>query len=126
MDKKDIRVMVVDDEPAIVMSLDFLIRKAGFQLFIARNGAEAMQTFAAERPHIVVLDVMMPDMDGFEVCRRIRQEEGGGEAKILFLSAKSGAADKQTGYGAGADDYITKPFSTKFLMERIQYFANQI
>lgn len=118
--KKKLRVLVVDDEPSILMPLEFLMRKSGFQVFIARNGTEAIESIDKELPEVVVLDIMMPDVDGYEVCRHIRRSEEMKDAKVIFLSAKTKDTDIRKGYEAGADLYIPKPFSTRFLMERIK------
>jgi DNA-binding response OmpR family regulator len=126
IENSKIKVLVVDDEPNIILSLDFLIRKAGYELYIARNGQEALQTAQEHKPQIIVLDIMMPDIDGFEVCRRIKANPETSEAKIIFLSAKSKMDDVKKGLDLGADDYITKPFSTKHLMEKIKEIAEKI
>ncbi|GCD77571.1 hypothetical protein JCM31826_10530 [Thermaurantimonas aggregans] len=126
MTNSDIKILIVDDEPAIIMSLDFLIRKAGYQLFIARNGQEALDIAASEHPHIAVLDIMMPDVDGFEVCRRIKAQPDTSDVRIIFLSAKSKQEDVERGLAMGADFYITKPFSNKHLMEKIKLLADAI
>lgn len=114
------KVLIVDDEPAILMSLEFLVKKAGFEVFIARNGTEALEIVARELPHVVVLDIMMPDVDGYEVCERIKQNKKTAHAKIIFLSAKSKESDIEKGLFLGADFYITKPFSTRVLTEKIK------
>lgn len=126
MTDSSIKVLIVDDEPAIILSLDYLIRKAGYQLFIARNGEEALDIVAAGRPHIVVLDIMMPDLDGYEVCRRIKQDPATADTRVIFLSAKSKFEDIERGLALGADFYITKPFSNKHLMEKIRELAEHI
>lgn len=126
MTDSTVKVLIVDDEPAIIMSLDFLIRKAGYRLFIARNGQEAIDIVAAERPHIAVLDIMMPDVDGYEVCRRIKSDSATADTRIIFLSAKSKQEDIDRGMALGADFYITKPFSNKHLMEKIRLLADTI
>ena len=112
--------MVVDDEPGILMPLEFMMRKNGFQVFVARNGTEAIECVNRELPEVVVLDIMMPDVDGYEVCRHIREKREMSGAKIIFLSAKSKEADIRKGYEAGADLYIPKPFSTRFLMDKVK------
>jgi DNA-binding response OmpR family regulator len=114
------KVLIVDDEPNIVMSLDFLMRKAKHEVFVARNGTEALELAARERPDLVILDIMMPDIDGYEVCRRLKAQEATRHAKIIFLSAKSREADVQKGLALGADSYLTKPFSTKELMRQVE------
>lgn len=118
--KEKLKVLVVDDEPSILMPLEFLMRKSGFQVFIARNGTEALESINKELPDVVVLDIMMPDVDGYEVCRHIRRSEEMRGARIIFLSAKTKDTDIRKGYEAGADLYIPKPFSTRFLMEKIK------
>ncbi len=122
MKKEDekLKVLVVDDEPSILMPLEFLMRKSGYKVFIARNGTEAIDSVNKELPQIVVLDIMMPDVDGYEVCRHIRSHESMNGAKVIFLSAKTKEADIKKGYDVGADLYIPKPFSTRFLMEKIK------
>lgn len=119
------KVLVVDDEPNIIMSLDFLIRKEGYQLFIARNGKEALEIAQTEKPDLVVLDIMMPDIDGYEVCKRIKSDENLKHTKVIFLSAKSRESDIQKGLNQGGDLYVTKPFSTRNLMKEIKIFLNQ-
>lgn len=118
--KEKLKVLVVDDEPGILMPLEFLMRKNGYQVYIARNGTEAMESVDKERPNVVLLDIMMPDVDGYEVCRHIRQSEAMDGAKVIFMSAKTKDADIKKGYEVGADLYIPKPFSTRFLMEKIK------
>ena len=118
--KEKLKVLVVDDEPSILMPLEFLMRKNGFQVFIARNGTEAIESVNRELPEVVVLDIMMPYVDGYEVCRHIREKKEMSGAKVIFLSAKSKEADIKKGYAVGADLYIPKPFSTRFLMEKIK------
>lgn len=120
---KKLKVLVVDDEPNILMSLEFLMRKNGYEVFIARNGAEAIELVKQQQPDVLVLDIMMPEVDGYEVCRYIRQQESLKGTKVIFLSAKSKEADIEKGYAAGADLYLTKPFSTRELMQRIGEFA---
>ena len=118
-----LKVLVVDDEPNILMPLEFLMRKQGYNVLIARNGTEAIESVDKELPQVVVLDVMMPDVDGYEVCRHIRRKAKMADAKVIFISAKAQDADIKAGYAAGADLYIPKPFSTRFLMEKINALA---
>ena len=113
-------ILLVDDEPNIVMSLEFLMRKNGYQVGIARNGTEALAAISATPYDLVLLDVMMPDVDGYEVCRQLRQRPDRAATKVIFLSAKSQPADVQKGYDAGADLYIPKPFSTRQLMQKVR------
>ena len=112
--------LIVDDEPNIVMSLEFLMRKNGYQVGIARNGTEALAAIDQTPYDLVLLDIMMPDVDGLQVCRQLRQRPDRAGTKVIFLSAKSREADVQLGYDAGADLYIPKPFSTRLLMEKVK------
>ena len=113
-------VLIVDDEPNIVMSLEFLMRKNGYQVGIARNGTEALAAIAQTPYDLVLLDVMMPDVDGYQVCRSIRENAARAATKVILLSAKSREADVQKGYEVGADLYIPKPFSTRQLMDKVR------
>ncbi len=113
-------ILLVDDEPNIVMSLEFLMRKNGYQVGIARNGAEALAALDQTPYDLVLLDVMMPDVDGYQVCRQLRQRPDRAATKVILLSAKSQPADVQKGYDAGADMYVPKPFSTRQLMQKVR------
>ena len=113
-------VLIVDDEPNIVMSLEFLMRKNGYQVGIARNGTEALAAIDQTAFDLILLDIMMPDVDGLQVCRQLRQRSDRAGTKVIFLSAKSRAADVQKGYEVGADLYIPKPFSTRQLMAKVR------
>ena len=113
-------ILIVDDEPNIVMSLEFLMRKNGYQVGIARNGAEALAAIDHTPYDLILLDIMMPDVDGLEVCRQLLQRPDRVATKVIFLSAKSREADVAKGYAAGADLYISKPFSTRQLMEKVR------
>lgn len=118
------KILIVDDEPNIVLSLDYLVRKKGFVPFIARNGAEALSIAEKECPNLIVLDIMMPDMDGYEVCKIIKANPALSNTKIIFLSAKSRQEDIDKGLALGADKYVTKPFSTKQIMQEIITLVN--
>ncbi|SRR5574343_31957 len=120
-----IKILIVDDEPNIVLSLDYLVRKKGFTPFIARNGSEALAIAEKEKPNMVVLDIMMPDIDGYEVCKQIKANASLEHTKIIFLSAKSRQEDIDKGLAMGADQYVTKPFSTKQIMQEIINLLNQ-
>ena len=113
-------ILIVDDEPNIVMSLEFLMRKNGYWVGIARNGTEALAAIAATPFDLVLLDVMMPDVDGYQVCQQLRQDPAHTKTKVIFLSAKSRDADVRKGYEVGADLYVAKPFSTRQLMEKVR------
>ncbi len=114
------RILVVDDEPNIVTSLDFLLKSEGHDVMIAHDGSEALRQAAAFRPHLVVLDVMLPVIDGFEVCRRLRTDLSHHELKILMLTARGRAAEMQRGHAEGADAYMTKPFATRELVAKVR------
>jgi DNA-binding response OmpR family regulator len=113
-------ILNVDDEPNIVMSLEFLMRKNGYEVGIARNGTEALAAIAHTPYDLVLLDVMMPDVDGYQVCQQLRARPNAAGTKVIFLSAKSRDADVKKGYDVGADLYIPKPFSTRQLMEKVR------
>ena len=113
-------ILIVDDEPSIVMSLEFLMRKNRYDVSIARNGSEALEAIAQTAFDVVLLDIMMPDVDGYEVCRQLRLRPDRAATKVVFLSAKSSEADIAKGYAVGADLYVPKPFGTKQLMEQIR------
>lgn len=114
------KVLIVDDEPNIVLSLDFLMRKQGYAVFIARDGSEAVELLDAEAPDLVLLDIMMPKMNGYEVCAYIRSKPELNASKVVFLSAKSKESDVEKGLSLGADLYIVKPFSTRDLLKKIK------
>ncbi|MCU0447555.1 MAG: response regulator [Microscillaceae bacterium] len=114
------KILIVDDEPNILLSLEFLMRKEGYQVFIARNGQEALDIIDNQMPSLVLLDIMMPEVDGYEVCRQIKTNERLDATKIIFLSAKTKDADIQKGYEVGANLYLTKPFSTRNLMTKVK------
>jgi DNA-binding response OmpR family regulator len=114
------KILIVDDEPNIVISLEFLMQQAGFELAIARDGEQALAQMAAFAPDLVLLDAMLPLRDGFEVCQKIRENSGWNKVKIVMLSAKGRDAEVSKGLALGADAYITKPFSTRELITLVQ------
>ncbi|GGF25277.1 response regulator transcription factor [Hymenobacter cavernae] len=114
------QILLVDDEPNLVMSLEFLLRKNGYHVSIARNGMEALEAIDRTPFAVVLLDVTMPDVDGHQVCHYVRQRSDRQATKVIFLSAKSEEADVRKGYELGADLYIAKPFSTRQLMEQVR------
>jgi DNA-binding response OmpR family regulator len=124
--QKNIKVLIVDDEPNILLSLEFLMKKEGFIVFIARDGEEAFEIINKEHPKIVLLDIMMPKVDGYEVCKFIKQNPATKETKVVFLSAKSKEVDIEKGYNVGADLYIPKPFSTRDLVKKINLMAAEV
>jgi DNA-binding response OmpR family regulator len=114
------RILIAEDEDSIVASLEFLMRRAGFETRVARNGEAAVACLAEFRPDLVLLDIMLPGRSGFEVCREIRAGPRAGATRVLMLTAKGGSGDEARGMDAGADDYMTKPFSTQDLVRRVR------
>jgi DNA-binding response OmpR family regulator len=113
------KVLIADDEPNIVISLEYLMKRAGYQVLIARDGQEALDTLRRERPRLVLLDVMMPKKSGHEVCQELRADEQIKDTLVLMLTAKGRDTDVDKGLGVGADAYMTKPFSTKELVAKV-------
>ena len=116
--KSEARLLVVDDEPTILELLAGTLRFAGFDVLTAVSGAEALRAAAAAKPDLILLDVMMPDCDGFDVIRRIRA--GGPRIPVIFLTARDSVHDRVTGLTLGGDDYVTKPFSLDEVLARIR------
>ena len=118
------KVLIVDDEPNIVLSLEFLMKKAGFEVAVARDGEEALAQVAAFGPDLVLLDVMMPKKSGYEVCEILRADPARAGMKIVMLSAKGRDTEVAKGMALGADAYVTKPFSTKDLVAQVAGLLN--
>jgi DNA-binding response OmpR family regulator len=114
------RVLVVDDEPNIVMSLRFLMEREGLDVEVAPTGEAALQALERAPADLVLLDVMMPQLDGFEVCQRIRADPRWAAVKIIMLTAKGREVERDKGRALGADAYVTKPFSTRELVARVK------
>jgi DNA-binding response OmpR family regulator len=115
------RVLVVDDEPNIVMSLRFLMEREGFEVEVASTGQAAVAALERTPADLVLLDVMMPELDGFEVCRRIRAAPAWHATKIVMLTAKGREVERDKGMALGADAYVTKPFSTRDLVVKVKH-----
>jgi len=113
------KVLIAEDEPNIVTSLEFLLRKGGYEVRVARDGEEALRLTESFLPDVILLDVMMPLRNGFEVCRRIRENPALRPVKVLMLTARGRDAEREQGLALGADLYITKPFSTRELMAKV-------
>jgi len=114
------RILIVDDEPNIAASLEFLLQRGGYDVRVAHNGEEALAQAEAFRPQLVLLDVMMPKLNGYEVCQRLRQGENGTRVKIVMLTARGREVDVEKGRALGADLYVTKPFSTRELVAQVR------
>jgi DNA-binding response OmpR family regulator len=113
------KVLIADDEPNIVTALEFLLRRNGYEVYIARNGDAALKLVEQHRPNLVLLDVMMPLKSGYEVCQRMRERPDWQHIKIVMLTAKGRDVEMSKGLSIGADLYITKPFSTQELVAKI-------
>ena len=113
-------VLIADDEANIVISLEFLMKREGHRVSIARDGDAALALIRSERPDLVLLDVMMPGRSGFEVCQAVRGDDALAGVRILMLSAKGRDTDLAKGQALGADAYMTKPFSTRELADRVR------
>jgi DNA-binding response OmpR family regulator len=113
-------VLVVDDEPNIVLSLEFLMKEAGFDVRVARDGETALEAVRERPPQVILLDVMLPKRDGYDVCQTIRANPEWKDVRILMLTAKGRQIEKEKGLAMGADDYITKPFSTREVVARVR------
>jgi two-component system, OmpR family, alkaline phosphatase synthesis response regulator PhoP len=113
-------ILVVEDEPNIVLSLQFLMKKAGFDVRVARDGDEALAAVASHAPDLILLDVMIPKRDGYDVCQTIRANPAWQNIYIIMLTAKGREVDREKGIALGANDYVTKPFSTRDLTEKVK------
>jgi two-component system alkaline phosphatase synthesis response regulator PhoP len=120
MKKKDSRILLVDDEPDILEILGYNLSSEGYQIFTAENGVEAIRQAKEHKPHLIVLDVMMPEMDGIEACERLRAIPELSETIITFLTARGEDYSQVAGFEAGADDYITKPIKPKVLVSKVK------
>jgi DNA-binding response OmpR family regulator len=119
------KILIADDEPNIIAALEFLLQRNGYEVHVARNGEEALKLVEATHPDLVLLDVMMPVKSGYDVCKRIRERSDLRHIKIIMLSAKGRDAEVSKGLSMGADVYVTKPFSTRELMDKIMGLLDQ-
>ena len=115
-----VRILVVDDEPDILNLLEYNLKRAGFQAILAKDGPEAIEAAKVHRPDLVLLDIMLPDMEGTEVLRRLKALEATSLIPVIMLTAKGEEVDKIVGFELGAEDYITKPFSPRELILRVK------
>jgi two-component system, OmpR family, alkaline phosphatase synthesis response regulator PhoP len=114
------KILIADDEPNIVLSLEFLMKREGYEVRVAENGDDALAQLAEFMPDLVLLDVMLPRRNGFEVCQQIRASPQSPDVKVVMLTAKGRDTEMQKGLALGADAYITKPFATKELVARVR------
>jgi two-component system alkaline phosphatase synthesis response regulator PhoP len=119
------RILVVDDEIYIVHILDFSLGMEGYEVVTALDGEQALERVAEQKPDLIVLDIMMPKLDGYETCKVLKSREDTKNIPVILLSAKGRNVDQKTGFEVGADDYITKPFSPRKLVERINAILGQ-
>jgi DNA-binding response OmpR family regulator len=113
------KILIVDDDPYILLSLEFLMKKGGNEVMIARNGTEALETINTNKPDLILLDIMMPDVDGYSICKYIKSTKALKDIIVVFLTAKTQEADVEKGYKLGAAKYISKPFSTRELVKEV-------
>jgi DNA-binding response OmpR family regulator len=114
------KVLIADDEPNIVVSLEFMMKREGYEVVVARDGVQALEAIRRERPRLVLLDATMPGMSGFDVCTAVRADAGIRDTLILMLTAKGRETDVARGLGVGVDAYVTKPFSTRELVAKVR------
>ena len=114
------KVLIADDEPNIVLSLEFLMKQAGFDVRTVNDGEAALAAIAKDVPDLILLDVMMPRKDGYEVCETVRANSEWSQVRIIMLTARGRDIEREKGMALGADDYVTKPFSTQELVEKVQ------
>jgi DNA-binding response OmpR family regulator len=113
-------ILIADDEPNIVLSLEFVLKQAGFRVRTVSDGEAALAAIVQERPDLVLLDVMIPGRDGYAVCQEIRRNPAWRDLRIVMLTAKGGEIQREKGLSLGADEYVTKPFSPRELVDRIR------
>ncbi len=118
-------ILIVDDEPNIVLSLEYLMKKAGYTVRTAANGEQALRDIEQQRPDLVLLDVMMPRVNGYAVCQALRENPDYRDIRILMLTAKGRQVEQEKGMALGADGYVTKPFATQALLERVQALLDE-
>ena len=126
MNSKDIKILLADDEPDILEIISYSLKNAGYSIYTASNGIEAIEKASKIEPHLIILDVMMPEMDGIEACEVIRKTENIKNTLIAFLSARGEDYTQIAGFNAGADDYITKPIKPKTLLSKVKSLLRRI
>jgi len=126
MKKKDIKILLVDDEPDILEIVGYNLSAEGYEVFTAKNGVEGVAKAKKKKPHLIILDVMMPEMDGIEACEIIRKTEGLEDVIVTFLTARGEDYSQMAGFDAGADDYITKPIKPKVLVSKVKALLRRL
>jgi len=126
MKKQDIRILLVDDEADILEILKYNLTSEGYKVYTANNGAEGIEKAKKKKPHLIILDVMMPEMDGIEACEKIRKTEGLEDTIITFLTARGEDYSQLAGFDAGADDYITKPVKPKVIVSKVKALLRRL
>jgi len=124
--KKDIKILLVDDEPDILEIVRYNLSSQGYQIIIGKNGIEAVEKAKKHRPHLIILDVMMPEMDGIEACEKIRELPNQNDTIITFLTARGEDYSQVAGFDAGADDYIAKPIKPKVLVSKVKALLRRL
>ncbi|MGB2527874.1 response regulator transcription factor [Flagellimonas sp. SN16] len=126
MKTKDIKILLVDDEPDILEIVSYNLSSEGYEVFTAKNGVEAVAKAKKKNPHLIIMDVMMPEMDGIEACEVIRNTQGLENTIITFLTARGEDYSQVAGFDAGADDYITKPIKPKVLVSKVKALLRRL
>ncbi len=120
------KILIIDDDPQVHKLLGTLLTPKKYQLFFASDGRDGFEQIQKQKPDLIVLDIMMPEMSGIELCRKIREDENLKKILVLMLSAKDSQSDRITGLKYGADDYVTKPFHVSTLVNKIEYMLSKI
>ena len=126
MKKKDIKILLIDDEPDILEIVGYNLSAEGYQVITGENGVEAVEKAKKYKPHLIILDVMMPEMDGIEACERIREQSNLSDTIITFLTARGEDYSQVAGFDAGADDYIAKPIKPKVLVSKVKALLRRL
>jgi two-component system alkaline phosphatase synthesis response regulator PhoP len=126
MKNKDIKILLVDDEPDILEIISYNLAAEGYEVFTAKNGVEGVAKAKKKNPHLIIMDVMMPEMDGIEACEQIRSTAGLEDTIIAFLTARGEDYSQVAGFDAGADDYITKPIKPKVLVSKVKALLRRL
>ena len=126
MKNSDIRILLVDDEPDILEIVGYNLKNEGYKIYTAKNGIEAVEKAKKHIPHLIILDIMMPEMDGIEACEKIRSTKGLENVLITFFTARNEDYSQMAGFDVGADDYITKPIKPKVLISKIKALLRRV